>query len=301
MTHTSHHNPCVLAIGNFDGVHLGHMALLQHARELADVNDLPLHVLTFEPHPRQFFAPDAPPFRLTNAPTRERLLLNAGAHKVIALPFDASLARMSADDFIQQILVAQLNAAYVVVGADFQFGANRHGNVDTLTASPHFTTHAMPLKGDDMMVISSTRIRQALLDGNLPAANAMLGHNWGIEGEVIHGDKRGREIGFPTANIAFTDTLCPAYGIYAVWVDTGDGLMHKGAANIGLRPMFALQKPLLEVHLFDFNGDLYGKTLKVTPVTRLRGEENFNSLDALIAQISNDCTQARDILISPHD
>lgn len=293
MTQTYDHTPCVLAIGNFDGVHKGHVHLLHQARDIAAANGLPLHILTFEPHPRQFFAPDATPFRLTNAATREQLLLAAGADKVITLPFNADMAATSADDFIQKILISTLNAKHIVVGADFHFGAKRAGCVDTLKSA--IPTTPITLLGD----ISSTRIRDLITAGDITGANAMLGRLWTIEGEVIHGDKRGREIGFPTANIPFINTLCPAYGIYAVWVDIGDGTQRAGAANIGLRPMFALQKPLLEVYLFDFNGDLYGKTLKVTPVSRLRGEENFNSLDALISQISKDCTAARDILISP--
>lgn len=293
MTNTSHHKPCVLAIGNFDGVHLGHVHLLTAARDIANAKGLPLHVLTFTPHPRQFFAPDVAPFCLTTPQTRAALLRANGVDHVINMPFTADLAATSAGDFMQKILIGQLNAAHIVVGADFHFGAGRAGNVETLSAA--IPTTPITLYGD----ISSTRIREALTAGDITSANAMLGHPWVIEGEVIHGDKRGREIGFPTANIPFTDLICPAYGIYAVWVDIGDGIQRAGAANIGLRPMFALQKPLLEAYLFDFAGDLYGKNLKVMPVSRLRGEENFNSLDALIAQIAKDCTAARDILISP--
>lgn len=293
MTHISDHTSCVLAIGNFDGVHTGHVHLLNQAKDIAQTQGLPLHVLTFAPHPRAFFAPNLPPFCLTTPVHREKLLLKSGVNKVITLSFDENLAQTTAPDFVTQILQTNLAAKHVVVGQDFHFGANRQGTVETLSQYLPTTPIAL-LDG-----VSSSKIRDALTNANIELANQMLGWNWFMEGQVVHGDKRGREIGFPTANIPFTDTLCPAYGIYAVWVDIGDGKKRAGAANIGLRPMFALEKPLLEVHLFDFEGDLYGKTLKVEPVKRLRGEEKFNSLDELILQISNDCAAARDILICP--
>jgi len=288
---------CVLAIGNFDGVHQGHAALLKTAGDIAADNQLPLYVLTFEPHPRTFFKPDTTPFRITLRNTKIRLL-KAFASDVRVLDFNAFLAGMSAQQFINDIIVRDMNAAHVVVGQDFHFGKDRSGHIETLQADTRFKTTPISLIGDTMAAISSTRIRQALHDGNITEANEMLGWHWAIEGEVIHGDKRGREIGFPTANIPLGDTLCPAHGIYAVWVDIGDGKWLPGAANIGLRPMFALAKPLLEVYLLDWSGDLYGKTLKVRPVKHLRPEAKFEGLEALKAQIAKDCAAARDVLIS---
>ena len=287
---------CILAIGNFDGVHRGHAALLAHAREIA--GRMPLHALTFEPHPRQFFKPDGAPFRITPRDQKIRRL-KALTDDIRVLDFNAGLAAMSAASFIDDIVIRGMNAAHVVVGQDFHFGHGRTGNVATLKSDGRFDVTPVMLVADDLAVISSTRIRQALHDGNIVDANAMLGWDWAIEGTVVHGDKRGREIGFPTANIWLDDTVSPAHGVYAVLVDTGDGVWRPGAANIGLRPMFVLPKPLLEVYLLDFDGDLYGKTLAVRPVRFLRSEAKYEGLDALRSQIAKDCAQARDILKSP--
>jgi len=281
----------VFAIGNFDGVHLGHAALIEAAHALGGETG----VLTFEPHPRQFFAPAAEPFRLTLSPMKKRLLSDLGVETIVELPFDAELASLQAEEFIERILISKLAATDIVVGSDFHFGHKRGGNVETLQKDGRFAVHRIDLVGG----ISSTAIRAALKAGEMEAANEMLGWRWAIEGVVEHGDKRGRELGYPTANIPLGQTLCPAYGIYAVLVRIGgDPVWRPGAASIGIRPMFEVQKPLLEAYLFDFDGDLYDKSLSVRPVKRLRGEMKFDTLEALKDQMAQDCAQARWILAS---
>lgn len=286
----------VVAIGNFDGVHKGHAALLAYARKLADSEGLELKVLTFEPHPRAFFKPDSAPFRLTPEHVKERRLKACGADTVEVLIFNGIMAKLSAEMFVDMMVVDLANAAHVVVGADFHFGHNRAGHADTLQKDARFKTHAVTLENIGDAPISSTRIREAIQTGDIETANALLGWEWEMEGEVAHGDKRGRELGYPTANIPIGETLCPAHGIYAVRVDVGDGVWRMGAASIGMRPMFAVKAPLLEVFLLDFEGDLYGRTLRVRPARKLRDEAKFSDLDALKAAMANDVAQARAIL-----
>ncbi|MBU6235442.1 MAG: bifunctional riboflavin kinase/FAD synthetase [Alphaproteobacteria bacterium] len=283
----------VVAIGNFDGVHKGHAALLGYARKIADDAGLPLVVLTFEPHPRQFFKPDGAPFRLTPEKLKEARLKACGVDRVEILDFNAIMASLLAEMFIDMMLVDLLGAKHVVVGADFQFARNRSGTIETLKQDKRFETHAVTLTSFGDTPVSSTRIREALQQGDIEAANAMLGWEWVIEGEVIHGDKRGRELGYPTANIPFGDVFAPAYGIYAVEVNVGDGVWRKGAAAIGIRPMFEVKAPLLEVYLLDFEEDLYGRTLYVRPLSKLRNEEKFETLEALKAQMAKDVAQVR--------
>lgn len=291
----------VVAIGNFDGVHRGHAALINHARKIAEAEGLPLVALTFEPHPREFFKPDDAPFRITNEQQKERLLKSLDVTRVDVMDFNTIMANLTAQQFIDMIIVDHLNAAHVVVGSDFHFGKGRAGNVATLQADKRFTVDGITLQMSGTEPVSSTRIRNAIQAGDIKTANAMLGWDWEIEGEVAHGDKRGRELGYPTANIPLSNTICPAHGIYAVqvWVN---GTWMGGAASIGLRPMFQVASPLLEVFIFDFQGDLYGKILRVRPVQKLRDEAKFGDLEALKAQMANDCAVARDILKSPdHD
>lgn len=289
-------NPCVVAIGNFDGVHKGHAALLAHARAVADAHGLPLAALTFEPHPRQFFKPSDKPFRLTPEHVKERRLKACGADSVEILDFNEIMASLTPQQFIDFMLVDHLNAVHVVVGSDFHFGRNRAGTLATLQGDARFKTHAVTLALAGDAPVSSTRIRAALEAGDIQAANTMLGWDWEIEGEVAHGDKRGRELGYPTANIPLGETLCPAYGIYAVRVDVGGGIWHRGAASIGLRPMFKVKEPLLEVYILDFEGDLYGRTLRVQLVKKLRDEVKFDGLEALKTQMALDVTAVRDII-----
>ncbi|AEP10392.1 bifunctional riboflavin kinase/FAD synthetase [Micavibrio aeruginosavorus] len=291
----------VVVIGNFDGVHRGHCGLFDAARTIAKNTGRKLAVLTFEPHPRHIFRPDDPPFRITPAGVKADRLAAHGVDILISLNFDWPFASQSADHFIQHVLKDGLNAAHVVVGRDFRFGQLRKGDAAMIDAAGiPITVMDKIADDDDGDDISSTRIRQALGTGDIAEANALLGWDWEMRGVVEQGDKRGRELGFPTANVPLGDTLHPAYGVYATWTkiveDGPDAPWIAGATNIGIRPMFELKVGRIENYLFDFNRDIYGKTLRVRPVARLRGEAKFDGLDALIAQIKQDCDQAQDIL-----
>ena len=287
-----------VAMGNFDGVHLGHRSVIDLARRPG----LPLGVVTFEPHPRQFFAPDAPPFRLMESEARAHRLQKLGVERLYELPFDHRLAGMAAEDFVQDVLVAGLGVAHVTVGADFCFGKGRKGSTGTLQrmgAALGFGTTIAPLIAQGTEEISSTAIRTALSEGRPRDAARMLGHWHRIEGPVLHGEKRGRDLGYPTANMAVDGLHLPRFGVYAVTVDvlTGPqaGTWH-GAASLGVRPMFGENRPNLETFLFDFAGDLYGQVLSVGFVEFLRPEMTFDHLDGLIAQMQRDCARAREIL-----
>lgn len=285
-----------VAMGNFDGVHRGHRSVIECAREAADA---PLGIVTFEPHPRDFFAPDAPPFRLMNAEARANRLCRLGVEHLFELPFGPTLAGLSPEVFAQRVLVDGLNIVHAVVGQDFRFGKDRIGNGDTLRDLGErfgFGVTVAPLIGEDSQDFSSTAIRQALSDGQPREAERILGHWHRIEGEVLHGEKRGRELGYPTANMSVDGLHLPRLGVYAVIVDVLDG-PHKGSwpgvASLGVRPMFGRNNPNLEAHLFDFNGDLYGKHLSVALIDYLRPEEKFDSIDALISQMDQDSADAR--------
>jgi len=301
----------VVAIGNFDGVHRGHRALIAEAGRQAEAKGAPLAVLSFEPHPQEFFrafrqeAPDDPEcFRLTPLRTKARLLADLGVDVLFALPFDGDMARRSPQDFVENILVKGLGIAGVVVGHDFEFGQKRAGNLNTLRALGEaygFSLTAfdtVTASGDDK--ISSTLIRQLLKQAKPEEAARLLGHPWVIEARVEHGDARGRTMGFPTANMHLHHCLAPAYGVYAVRVAILEGdhavSRHDGVANFGIRPMYQVNVPLLETHLFDFDGDLYGKYLSVELIQYIRPEAKFPSLADLIAQIGADAAKARAIL-----
>lgn len=285
-------------MGNFDGVHLGHRAVIEAARQAG----APLGIVTFEPHPRQFFAPDAPPFRLMNSESRANRLARLGVEQLFELPFGAVLAGLSPEAFARDVLVTGLGVSHVTVGADFVFGKDRAGNVATLRdlgQTLGFGVTVVPLVGTGGQDYSSTAIRQALSDGRPRDAERMLGHLHRIEGEVVHGNKRGREFGWPTANMHIHDLHLPRLGVYAVVVDvlTGpDKLSCQGVASLGVRPMFGRNEPNLEVHLFDFDGDLYGQHLSVGLVEFLRDEASFDSVQVLIDQIAADAEQARAVL-----
>ncbi|MEQ8365547.1 MAG: bifunctional riboflavin kinase/FAD synthetase [Roseicyclus sp.] len=289
------------AIGNFDGVHRGH----QHVIDLARRPDAPMGVVTFEPHPRQFFAPDAPPFRLMNTEARAHRLQKYGVDILAELPFDANLAGLSAEAFARDVLAEGLGLAHVVVGADFCFGKGRTGTADMLHefgARYGFDVTIAPLLEGQAGAVSSTAIRQALTDGAPRDAAAMLGHWHRIEGPVLHGEKRGRQLGYPTANMALDGLHVPRLGVYAVLVDVLDGPhkgSYRGVANLGISPMFERPTPNLETFLFDFTGDLYGHSLSVGLVDYLRGEAKFDGLDALIAQMDADSAKARSVLAGP--
>jgi riboflavin kinase/FMN adenylyltransferase len=290
------------AIGNFDGVHLGHQQVIGLARDEAARRGGPLGVVTFEPHPRQFFAPEAPAFRLMNAEARANRLAKLGVERLYQLPFDGLLAGLSPEAFAGEVLAEGLGLAHVVVGADFRFGKGRAGNVGDLheLGLKHgFGVTVAELVETEGQEISSTAIRTALSEGRPRDAARMLGHWHRIDGEVFGGDRRGRELGYPTANMSIQNLHPPRFGIYAVEVDVLTGPhrgRHMGAASVGVRPTFGHNTPNLETFLFDFSGDLYGEHLSVAFVEYLRPEAKFDSLDALVRQMDADCARARQIL-----
>lgn len=284
----------ILAIGNFDGVHKGHQAVLARVRDLAGQKGVPSAVLTFEPHPRKLFRPDDPPFRITPAPIKQRRLEQSGVEKIFSLPFDWDFASQPAEDFIRNVLLNGIKPSTVVIGGDFRFGQLRKGTPDMIEdAGLH--VDLMTDVGTDENKFSSTDIRQALRDGHIDQANDILGWDWEIEGEITRGDRRGHELGYPTANVLLGDTLHPAYGIYASLVQIeGEDIWRPAATNIGIRPMFELKVGQVEAHILDFEDrDIYGRKLRMRPVRRLRGEAKFTSLEALVEQIEEDCRQTR--------
>jgi riboflavin kinase / FMN adenylyltransferase len=293
----------VVAAGNFDGVHLGHQAVLGEAKALARRLDAPFAVLTFEPHPRVVFQPGLPPFRLTPFRAKSRELETLGVDLLFTLHFDLAFAQKTAEEFVAEVLVAGLGIKAVVVGYDFVFGNKRRGTAELLKTegSKHgFDVKVVaPVSAAGGVVYSSTHIREHLVAGRPRDAAALLGRPWEIDGRVDVGDKLGRTIGFPTANIDLADYLRPAPGVYAVRAGIEEGgktEWHDGAANLGWRPTVGGKDLRLEAHLFDFRGDLYGKHLRVAFIERLRPEQRFAGLDALKAQIAVDCQKAREIL-----
>ena len=298
---------CVVVIGNFDGVHKGHQTLLADARRAAERLGAPLAVLTFEPHPRSVFRADDPPFRLTSLRSKAHALQDFGVDHLFVLHFDRAFSQKPAEAFVEEILCTDLAARHVVVGWDFCFGHMRRGNVTLLKsmgARLGFGLTAVdPVMTVTGEVHSSSIIRRHLREGRPREAAQLLGRPWEIEGRVEKGDQRGRSIGFPTANLALGDYLCPQLGVYAVYAGRDPGVEHGGetawaaaVANLGRRPTVAGEDLRLEVHLFDFAGDLYGETLRVRLIEFLRPEKKFDGLEALQAQIALDCDQARTIL-----
>jgi riboflavin kinase/FMN adenylyltransferase len=289
----------IVALGNFDGFHLGHQAVVGRAVARARAEGRPALVATFDPHPVRHFRPDAPPFRLTTLDQRERLFAAAGVDAMVVFPFDAALAALSAEAFIAERLHANLAVAGVVTGEDFTFGHRKSGDVRLLAARGRAhgfvaeTVGAVTLDGEP---VSSTRIRTLLCDGDPRGAARLLTRPFAIEGLVQHGDKLGRTIGYPTANVDMGKYLRPAYGIYAVTARLADGRVLKGAANLGIRPTFDPPKELLEPYFFDFSGDLYGQSIEVALIDYLRPEAKFDGLDALTAQMERDCARARALL-----
>jgi riboflavin kinase/FMN adenylyltransferase len=292
----------VIALGNFDGFHRGHQAVAGEAIRWAQAQGRPSIIATFDPHPVGFFRPDAPPFRLTTLEQRQELYLAAGATAMLVFHFDAELAGTSGEDFIRQILLDRFGAHGVVTGGDFTFGQGARGNVDllrTLGGELGLESRVVDAVEAGNEVVSSSRIRTALREGDPQLAASLLTRPFAIRGIVEHGDKRGRTIGYPTANLTLENYLRPKYGIYAVTgriLATGEVL--QGAANIGIRPQFEPPKELLEPFFFDFSGDLYGQEIEVAFHHFLRGEAKFDSLDALMTQMDKDCEQARRLLAS---
>lgn len=290
----------VIALGNFDGFHAGHQAVAGEAIRWAHEEGRPSIIATFDPHPVRFFKPEVPPFRLTTLEQRQELYLAAGATAMLVFHFDADLASTPAESFISDILIKRFGAHGVVTGGDFTFGKGAKGNVDLLR------DHGGPLglhpRVVDVVeaeseVVSSSRIREALRAGDPQLAARLLTRPFAIRGIVEHGDKNGRKLGYPTANLSVETYLRPKYGVYAVTgrvLATGQEL--KGAANIGIRPQFTPPKELLEPYFFDFSGDLYGQEIEVAFHHFLRGEAKFDGLDALMEQMERDCTRAKELL-----
>ena len=290
----------VIAIGNFDGVHLGHRALLNMAKDMATNKNLKLGVLTFEPHPRKLFSPDEPPFRITPPAMKHKLLKDCGVDFVVSLNFDWDFASQSARDFVQHILKTALAPHHIFIGEDFKFGQLRTGNAQTIKDFGIDVTTLAPIGHSAQTKYSSSDIRNAIRMGNIKTANRILGWDWEISGVIFRGDRRGHELGYPTANVPMGDTIHPAYGIYATWVRIdGENEWRMAATNIGIRPMFEVKVGQIEAHILDFEDrDIYDRVLTIRPIERLRGEAKFNSLDDLIVQMAKDCEQARSVLLA---
>lgn len=288
----------VVAVGNFDGVHRGHQALLAHARADADRLGVPAVALTFEPHPRTFFRPEAPVFRLTTVEAKSRLLAALRMDGMVLATFDKAFSGIPAEEFITTILRDRLALRAAVVGHDFHFGRGRSGTPDVLRQAGErlgFSVEVVKPVGDAGSIFASTDVRQALAEGNIARANSLLGYRWFVTGTVVTGDRRGRDLGFPTANLRMAPDCGLAHGIYAVRIRTSDGVERDGVASYGRRPTFDNGAPLLEAHVFDFNGDLYGSTVAVSFLAWLRPEKKFPSVDALIAAMHEDSAAARGI------
>lgn len=299
----------VVAMGNFDGFHLGHQAVIAEAGDLADRLGVPLVVLTTEPHPRNFFNPDLEPFRLTPFRARVGYMQAFGVDALVVLHFDKGLASLSAQDFVLKVLKGGLGAVHVVVGYDYRFGRGRGGGVDVLRwmggMEDFGVTVVAPVEqGDSGGPYSSSRIREALEGGRAQEAARLLGHWWSIDGHVTEGDRRGNTIGFPTINLPMGEYLRPKLGVYAVRAVIAEGPCagcYNGVANIGRRPTFAKEEVNLEVHLFDFSGDIYGMHVQVEIVDFIRPEIKFDGLESLKAQIARDSEAARQVLAKPEN
>ncbi|MDI9408086.1 MAG: bifunctional riboflavin kinase/FAD synthetase [Candidatus Pacebacteria bacterium] len=298
---TAHHSlqnyrQSVVVLGNFDGLHQGHQAVIARARDLADAQNRKLLVVSFEPHPRRVLSPTTPPeFRLMTLRQKSTNLGQIGVDALIALRFDRAFAALSPEQFIQTILVEGLAAATVVVGHDFCFGAKRQGTVATLLARPEFATvEIIPQKSPDQILFSSTAVREALTIGDCQTVRKILGRDWAITDRVQHGDQRGRTIGFATANLPIRRVMIPRFGVYAVRAKlAAESESIPGVANIGVRPTVGGTAPRLEVHLFNFNRDIYGKRLTVELCDFIRPEQKFTSFDELKEQIARDSVTAQ--------
>ena len=289
-----------VAVGAFDGVHRGHQAVIASAREAATRLGVPLGVVSFFPHPRRLFQPDAAPFGIMTPDQMARALEEQGVDRLYLLPFEREMAGLTDEEFARQVLSEGLGIKHAAVGFDFTFGRGRSGSPEALTTygqSLGFSVSVTQRKDDaDGLKLSSSAVREALKAGDMARANAILGRPFAIQGEVIHGEKRGRTIGIPTANIAMPAYMRPAYGVYATRTRLPDGRVINGVANLGIRPMYEIEEPLLEVWLFDFNESLYGLDVETELVAFLRGELKFDGLEALKVQIDQDARQARAIL-----
>ena len=292
----------IVALGNFDGFHLGHQAVVGRAIQRGFHERRPVIVATFDPHPVSFFKPDVPPFRLTTLDQRERLFAHAGADAMLVFHFDKALAITGAEEFVSEILAKQVGAAGVVTGDDFTFGRGRKGDVAALkelgaaNGIDAEAVEALPMSGEK---ISSGRIREVLAAGDIATATHLLSRDFAIEGVVQRGDARGRELGYPTANLELGDYQRPKYGIYAVRVTLADGSEHPGVVSLGVRPTFDPPQELLEAHLFDLDRDLYGERIEIALHAFIREEKKFDRVDDLIAEMRSDEAEARRLLAIP--
>jgi len=297
----------VVVLGNFDGFHKGHQTIIGRAGKLAREMNCPLSVLVLEPHPRSYFNPGQDDFRLTSFRTKTHLLENFGVDSLFVLPFDHILSRKSAQDFVTDILLRDLGILHVFVGYDYRFGAGRGGSAGLLGQMGGMEQFGVTIvekimEGDH--IYSSTNIRESIRQGKVRLSADRLGHWWHVEGHVLHGDKRGRTINFPTANLSMEGYIKPKLGVYAVrvMIDSGPGQgLWTGVANVGKRPTFAKDDLLLEAHIFDFDHDIYEIPIKVEFVDYIRPEQKFDGLDSLKAQIKKDCVIAKKILADPQN
>ena len=289
----------IVALGNFDGFHLGHQAVVGRAVQRAFHERRPAIVATFDPHPVTYFKPDVPPFRLTTLDQRERLFAHAGADAMLVFEFNDKLRETSAEEFVSWLVAGKIGAAGVVTGDDFSFGKGRGGNVETLKTlggySGIIAETVAPILVDGIRV-SSGKVREALIAGEIAHATHLLSRDFAIEGVVQRGDRRGRELGYPTANLALGDYQRPKYGIYAVRVTLDDGSEYPGVASLGVRPTFDPPQELLEAHLFGFDGDLYGRKIEVGLHAYIREEKKFDGIEPLIEHMKEDEAQARHLL-----
>ena len=289
----------ILALGNFDGFHLGHQAVVSRAVTRAFHERRPVIVATFDPHPVRFFKPEVPPFRLTTLDQRQSLFAHAGADAMLVFEFGAALASMDAEEFVAEVLAREIGAAAVITGDDFSFGKGRKGDAALLAKlGPE---HGVAAEAVAQVVldgerISSGRVREALVEGDTGTATHMLSRDFAVEGVVQRGDQRGRELGYPTANLELGDYQRPKYGIYAVRVTLEDGSEHPGVASLGVRPTFEPPQELLEAHLFGFDGDLYGHRIEVALHAYIREEKRFDGIEPLIAHMKDDEVKARRLL-----
>jgi len=295
---------CVVAIGNFDGIHKGHQVVINEAGSIARATGKPWAVMSFEPHPDALFKPDCEPFRLSTMRTKAHMIEQLGVDELLVQHFDFAFAGLTAEQFVEEVLVKGLGASHVVAGYDFQFGQKRQGDCETLLhlgRDKGFGFTAVPKVVDEQgIVYSSTRVRECLKAGDARAAAHVLDRAFELEGRVEHGDQRGRQLGFPTANLHLGDFLRPALGVYAIRAGLDEGSETRwidGVCNVGKRPTFDKgDDVVLEAHLFDFDADLYGKHLRVQLIERLRAERKFDGLDAIKTQIAIDCEKAKEIL-----
>jgi riboflavin kinase/FMN adenylyltransferase len=289
----------IVALGNFDGFHLGHQAVVGRAIQRAFHERRPVIVATFDPHPVRYFKPDVPPFRLTTLDQREALFAHAGADAMLVFEFGEELRSTSPDEFVTKLLAERIGAAGVVTGDDFTFGKMRAGNVEllrTLGAEHGIVAEAVAPVLLDGIRISSGRVREALIAGDTASATRLMSRDFAIQGVVQSGDQRGRELGYPTANLVLGDYQRPRYGVYAVRVTLDDGGEHPGVASLGIRPTFDPPVELLETHLLDFDGDLYGQRIEVALHAFIREEKKFDDINALVAEMKRDEVQARKLL-----